>query len=75
MVYGNGVTYMHITIFNRWGEMVYESYDMNQGWDGTYNGQAVPAGVYVYQVEASFGNFVSLPNNHPYKKGSITVIR
>ncbi|MEN9742994.1 MAG: hypothetical protein RLZZ65_799, partial [Bacteroidota bacterium] len=26
----------HFMIFNRWGEMVFESYDANYGWDGTY---------------------------------------
>jgi gliding motility-associated-like protein len=36
----------HITIFNRWGEMIWESYDHTKGWDGTYNGAACQEGIY-----------------------------
>lgn len=38
-------------IYNRWGKLVYESTNPNEGWDGTYNGQAQPFGVYVYYIE------------------------
>jgi gliding motility-associated-like protein len=75
MVYGNGLTYLNFEIYNRWGELVFQTNDPNVGWDGTYKGEQAPPGVYVYQVKASFGNFVNLPNGHPYKKGSITLIR
>jgi gliding motility-associated-like protein len=43
---------INIKIFNRWGEKLYESTDANEGWDGTYMGNNVPDGVYVYLVEA-----------------------
>jgi gliding motility-associated-like protein len=39
-------------IFNRWGETVYESMDINQGWDGTYNGKSVHEGTYVWRIVA-----------------------
>jgi len=42
-----------LTIFNRWGDMVFESEDINKGWDGTYKGKLVPLGVYVYQLTAT----------------------
>ena len=35
-------------VFNRWGELVFESHDVNDGWDGTYKGIDQPIGVYVY---------------------------
>jgi len=35
-------------IFNRWGELLFESYDSAFGWDGTYTGQPCQDGVYVY---------------------------
>jgi gliding motility-associated-like protein len=40
-------------IFNRWGETIFESYDLNVGWPGTYgvNGRIVKDGVYVYVIE------------------------
>jgi gliding motility-associated-like protein len=38
------------TIFNRWGETVFESKDATIGWDGTYHGEIVPEGVYTWTV-------------------------
>jgi gliding motility-associated-like protein len=35
-------------VYNRWGEMVFESTDFNTGWDGRYKGELVPKGIYVY---------------------------
>lgn len=44
----------HLYIFNRWGEIMFESYDPTAGWDGTYpNGDLVPDGVYIWQVDFS----------------------
>lgn len=57
-------------VYNRWGEMVFESRDLNSGWDGTYKGQEAPPGVYDYYLEAVCDqekNFV--------KKGNVTLIR
>jgi gliding motility-associated-like protein len=42
----------YFRIFNRWGNLVFETNDINKGWDGTYNGVAQPMDVYVYEVEA-----------------------
>lgn len=39
-------------IFNRWGQKLYEWTDINGGWDGTYNGKEVKAGVYFVLVKA-----------------------
>jgi|GEM_PF-286476 len=38
-------------IYNRWGQLVFETSDPNTGWDGTFEGDFVPAGVYVYYVK------------------------
>ena len=40
----------HFTVFNRWGELVWESYDPAGRWDGTYNGAFVDDGVYVWKL-------------------------
>lgn len=39
-------------IFNRWGELIWESHDPKAKWDGTYNGQIVPNGTYVWKASA-----------------------
>jgi gliding motility-associated-like protein len=58
-------------IYNRWGEMIWESHDVNSYWDGTYKGHYVPGGVYVWR--ASF----DVPNNAERRLlgGSITVLK
>jgi len=38
-------------IRNRWGETIFESHDVEAGWDGTYNGKLVQAGTYVWHLE------------------------
>ncbi|MCB0549084.1 MAG: gliding motility-associated C-terminal domain-containing protein [Phaeodactylibacter sp.] len=37
-----------LSIFNRWGDVVYESRDYQGDWDGTYKGKELPAGTYLY---------------------------
>ncbi len=39
-----------LQIFNRWGEIIWESHDINAAWDGTYNGQPVPQGAYTWII-------------------------
>ena len=41
----------HMMVFNRWGEVVFESFDHTVGWDGTYNGKIVQAGSYIWRIE------------------------
>lgn len=56
-------------IFNRWGEKIKELTDIKDGWDGTYKGNPVPDGVYVYIIEAKAKKEVVK------KSGHITVFR
>ncbi|MFT5778898.1 MAG: gliding motility-associated-like protein [Crocinitomicaceae bacterium] len=37
-------------IFNRWGEVIFESHDPEIGWDGTYHGELVISGIYVWKI-------------------------
>jgi gliding motility-associated-like protein len=37
-------------IFNRWGQLIFESHDATIGWDGTYNGKLVQDGIYVWKI-------------------------
>ncbi|MFK8038528.1 MAG: choice-of-anchor L domain-containing protein [Crocinitomicaceae bacterium] len=48
-----GATKFHFLVFNRWGEIVFESFDPNFEWDGQYNGKDVPTGVYVFKCKVS----------------------
>jgi len=48
MVKGQNYFDGYVYIVNRWGEMVFESYNLEIGWDGTYNGSLCPDGVYIF---------------------------
>ncbi len=41
----------NMKIFNRWGEILFETYNLNEGWDGTYGGILVEDGVYIWSIE------------------------
>lgn len=44
----------HLVIYNRWGETIFESYDLSKGWNGTYgDGGVVQDGVYIWHITAS----------------------
>ncbi len=43
----------HLQIYNRWGQKILDTYDVESGWDGTFNGQVSPEGVYVFLVTGS----------------------
>ena len=44
-------TSYRMTLYDRWGEVIWESRDINEGWDGTFNNSIVPVGSYVWTVE------------------------
>jgi len=43
-----------LTIINRWGQIVFESFDSKVLWDGTYNNKSEPNGLYLYYVRYRF---------------------
>ena len=43
---------VEFSIYNRWGEKLFTTDDINQGWDGYYDGKLQPVDTYVYYVEA-----------------------
>ncbi|MFO8234621.1 MAG: gliding motility-associated C-terminal domain-containing protein, partial [Bacteroidales bacterium] len=67
---GEGIVDYKLTIFNKWGEKLFESNDFNVGWDGYYNGELMPQDVYVWKVKVKFANGESLE-----KMGDVTLIR
>jgi len=46
----------HLMIFNRWGEMVFESHHQDIGWDGTYNGKPAKQDVYIWKVKGTYSD-------------------
>lgn len=57
-------------IYNRWGTKVFETSDINKGWDGKYNNELQPMGVYIYTVEA-----VTASGRTVTKQGNMTLVR
>ena len=56
-------------MFNRWGKLVFETNNINVGWNGEFNGDEQPVGTYVYVIEAS------TPEDEVMIKGNISLIR
>ncbi|MEO5641844.1 MAG: CotH kinase family protein [Bacteroidia bacterium] len=59
-----------IVIFNRWGQQVFQTKDMNWGWDGNQGGQPCPSGVYAYYLKA-----FNADGKVEIKSGNITLMR
>jgi len=65
-----GVEEYVLEIYNRWGELIFRTEDVNYGWDGYFRGKLVNTGVYVYKVWATCSN-----GNRIKKAGDVTVYR
>ncbi len=65
-----GVVDYELLIFNRWGELIFQSRDKNIGWDGYYKGELSPQDVYVYQIKATFIN-----GERVLRTGDVNLIR
>ena len=57
-------------IFNRWGELVFESRKINEGWDGRFKGIDQPSSAFVWQCIFQFRN-----ESTTYKKGTVLLLR
>jgi gliding motility-associated-like protein len=66
---GYNLKSIHTQIYNRWGELLYESFGLNDAWDGTFKGQLVIEGVYLYMIDAQ-----ALDGEHYYLSGDVTVL-
>ncbi|MBO6518290.1 MAG: gliding motility-associated C-terminal domain-containing protein, partial [Bacteroidia bacterium] len=65
-----GVVQFEMAIFNRWGERVFETFDKNFSWDGSYRGVPLPSGVYPYYIKYKGKKTV-----RKLLKGTINVVR
>ncbi|HNW88912.1 MAG TPA: gliding motility-associated C-terminal domain-containing protein [Bacteroidales bacterium] len=69
-VRGQQIESLHLMVYNRWGNKVFESYDIKQGWNGTQNSQKCGEGVFFYVADVGFTNGEST-----VKKGTVTLVR
>lgn len=68
---GRNVSNIQFKIFNRWGQLMFESNDLKKGWDGNLNGKKAEESVYVYYITGTS----TTDNQTLISKGSITLIR
>jgi len=59
-----------LRIFNRWGQLVFETEQADQGWDGTFEGKAAPSEVYYYTATISDPN-----GNLEQRQGDLSLLR
>lgn len=65
-----GVIEYELNIFNRWGELIFVSNDINIGWDGYYRGELCKQDVYVWKVDGKYINGQQFT-----KAGDLTLLR
>ncbi|MDX2245855.1 MAG: gliding motility-associated C-terminal domain-containing protein [Bacteroidia bacterium] len=73
-IHGQYLIQQHLTIFNRWGQVIFESFQMEDHWDGRIKGIAAAEGVYVWKVDYE----AYLENGTTYSEtltGTVTLIR
>ena len=63
-------SYNYFRVFNRWGQIVFQTKKMNDGWDGTIGGQLQPEGIYIWMIEG-----LTKDDRVITKKGSIMLIK
>jgi len=68
--YGNAISKVKMRIYNQWGQFVFESQQMQNGWDGSFRGQMQPNGVYVYYIDLTLSDGTTT-----MRKGTVTLLR
>ncbi len=69
-VRGDGIETIEFLVFNRWGQKIFESTSIANGWDGTFNGKPLDAGTFTYSINVYFTNGEVLKDS-----GNITLVR
>ncbi|MFK7924714.1 MAG: PKD domain-containing protein [Bacteroidia bacterium] len=69
-LYGNNIAAFEWSIYNEWGERIFNSQTLGQGWDGTYKGQPLPSDTYVYLAKVILAN-----GQHVSLHGQTTLLR
>ena len=69
-VRGEMIDELQFSVYNRWGELVFNTTSINHGWDGVYQGEKVDPAVFVYHLKATCINKETFS-----KEGNITVVK
>ncbi|RZK18090.1 MAG: gliding motility-associated C-terminal domain-containing protein, partial [Pedobacter sp.] len=70
LIYGNTIASAKMNIYTQWGQLLFQSDNVANGWDGTFRGVNQPIGVYVYMVEAQLTDGTTV-----IRKGTVTLLR
>ena len=70
IIVGTNIVSFEISIFSRWGELIFKSNNIKESWNGKYKNKVVPKGVYTYVVSA-YGKDA----NYFYEHGHVNVIK
>lgn len=69
-VRGPGIKDMSFNIYDRWGNLVYTSTNINDGWDGNFKGHSMNAGTYMYYLQATLNDGTNIS-----QKGNVLLVR
>jgi gliding motility-associated-like protein len=64
-----GISELNFIVYNRWGEVVFQTSDPTRRWDGKYKGEPAASGAFVYQISAN------TPCGRIFRKGTVVLIR
>jgi gliding motility-associated-like protein len=67
----SGVKDFNLQVFSRWGQQVYHTNKLSEGWDGKYNGVEQPAGTYIYMVSYTDNT----TGRKDFQKGTVILVR
>jgi len=67
----NAVQDYRLQVYNRWGQLVFESQDLGTGWNGDVNGQPAPFGVYAWKIDY---NTISVEGTRPIKMAGTVML-
>jgi len=70
----NTISHFSMRVFDRWGGQVFESEDINQGWDGTKNGKPCPEGAYVFRITFNVEGIPGLEGEQTIV-GTVVIVR
>jgi gliding motility-associated-like protein len=69
-IFGNCISEVRYEVYNRWGEAVFSTTDQSKCWDGTYKGEPLQTGIYMYRLYAKLfdGTIVE-------QSGNLTILK
>jgi gliding motility-associated-like protein len=69
-VRGNFIQDLYFTVYDRWGQKMFETRDINTGWDGTFHGTRQDPAVFGWYAEGTCES-----GEKYFQKGNVTLLR